>query len=400
MDAPKLQRSFRRALGLLTSPEQIQSHMVSTIRDFLKVPRVALFLLDADGNVFVPTVVQGFPLPENALFYFDDQCVIWMNANRRHLNLGKDRLLDSAAEDEQNRWHRWPLTWLFPLLSLNRLTGFLALGGREFDAREIELLRNLVNLGGVALHNAALHRRQKEVTENFSRAEKLAQAGQLAAAAAHEIRNPLTAIRSSVQYVLSSLEEEDKRRELMDDVLEEVDRINGVLEGLLASVRPRVPRFQRIDLVDLIEKIFRPYQLNEDLIIHLKLDEACRDAICDPEQLRQVLLNLIQNAVQAMDARGEISFELRLGPTRSHRIKTLSTQSYHLKISDQGPGISEEIQMRIFDPFFTTKTKGQGTGLGLSICRGIIEKHGGEIHVSSKPGEGSCFDIELPINRM
>ncbi len=397
-DPQKIQKAFRRALGLLTSPEQIQRHLVGTVVEVFQANRVALFDLDADDNVFVPTIIHGDKPSKTSAFSFEDALPRWMNVNRRHLHLARDeRVLARCDSAERAKWEVWDFGWLFPLMSLNRLNGFLALGHQDLNAEDIELVRVLVNLGGVALHNASLHRKQIAVEESFHRAEKVALAGQLAAAAAHEIRNPLTSIRSTVQYVHGTLEREDRRHAMMADVLEEVDRINGIVEGLLASVRPKAPAVRRVALTDLLEKIVAPVEREGKFDVVTRFDDNCHEAICDPEQVRQVVLNLVQNAQQAMGDTGTLTLETRLEGATSDAIRQVSPSQYRIVVADDGPGMSESVRRRIFDPFYTTKGAGGGTGLGLSICRGIIEKHGGEIGCESAPGEGARFEIRLPV---
>lgn len=401
VDPNRVIRSFRRALTLISSPEQIRSHLLGTVRETFKAPRAVIFELDEDANVFTPVASQGMEAPPAASFSFADKVVAWMNANRRHVDLVRDKgLWAGCSEDERARWTSWSLEQVFPIMTLNRLTAFLALGGRNLEGDAMELMRTLLNMGGVALHNALLHQRSQKVAESFHRAEKLALAGQLAAAAAHEIRNPLTSIRSSVQFVQGRLPEGDRSRAILSDVLGEVDRINGVVEGLLSSVRPKAPAYQRVDLIDLMEKVAAPLQRKEGLKVILDLDGKAREAVCDPDQIRQVLLNLLQNADQAMEGRGEIRVELRLEPTRSERIRSVSALQTRITVADKGPGIKPAVIKRVFDPFFTTKAKSKGTGLGLSICRGIVEKHGGEMAVHSVEGQGASFEILLPVNTL
>ncbi|MGE4158942.1 MAG: nitrogen regulation protein NR(II) [Planctomycetota bacterium] len=400
-DPSRVVRSFRRALTLISSPEQIRNHLLGTVRETFSAPRAALFELDEDANVFTPVASQGVGSPPAASFSFADKLVAWMNANRRHVDLVRDKgLWAMCGEDERSRWTSWGMEQVFPIMTLNRLTAFMVMGGRPLDGDSLELMRTLLNMGGVALHNALLHQRSQQVAESFHRAEKLALAGQLAAAAAHEIRNPLTSIRSSVQFVLGRLAEGDRSKAILSDVLGEVDRINGVVEGLLSSVRPKAPAYQRVDLIDLVGKVAAPFQRREGLKLTLDLDEKAREAVCDPDQIRQVLLNLLQNADQAMEGKGEIRVELRLEPTRSEKIRSVSALQTRVTVVDKGPGIKPSVIKKIFDPFFTTKAKNKGTGLGLSICRGIVEKHGGEMAVHSVEGQGASFEILLPVNTL
>jgi len=393
-------KSFRHSLGLLTAADQIQNYSVNTLSETFKIPRAALFTLDEDATVYSPVVVKGFPHQVEVGYSFSDKLISWMNANRRQVNIyAETSLIRSFGAGERERWLSWTAEWVFPLLNLNRLTGFMVFGGKKLSNEQVEVLKTLVNYLGATLATAQMHRRSQEVAESFHRAEKLAMAGQLAAAAAHEIRNPLTSIRSSIQFVMKRFEEGDKSRDLLSNVMEEVDRINKVVEGLLTSVRPTIPTFQRVNLLELIHNIVEPFRLKKKLLIELDLDDRCTEAVCDPDQFKQVLLNLLQNADQALQSDGKIIVELKLEGASTKRVKSVAALQYRLGVTDNGPGIKESLTDRIFEPFFTTRMNDQGTGLGLSICRSIIEKHGGELNVRSKLGQGTTFEILLPINK-
>jgi signal transduction histidine kinase len=394
-------KEFRHSLDLLTVSDQIQNYSVNTISQTFKIPRVALFTLDEDASVYSPVVSTGFPFHAGKGYTFSDKVVAWLNSNRRHVSLyAEPTLLRSFEEGERERWLTLTAEWVFPLLNLNRLTGFIVLGGKRLNKDQVENLKTMSNYLGSTLANARLHKKSLEVEESFHRAEKLAMAGQLAAAAAHEIRNPLTSIRSSIQFVLKGLEPGGQNHDLLANVMEEVDRINKVVEGLLTSVRPQVPSFRRVNLIELIEHLVEPFRLKEELEISLEMDDRCTEVVCDGDQIKQVLLNLLQNAEQVLNSQGKIEISLCLESASSDKVKSVSPLQYRLSVKDNGPGIKESILKKIFEPFFTTKSNEQGTGLGLSICRGIIDKHGGEMLVRSKIGQGSTFEILLPVNKL
>jgi signal transduction histidine kinase len=217
------------------------------------------------------------------------------------------------------------------------------------------------------------------------RAERLATAGELAAGAAHEIRNPLTSIRSAIQHLGSGYEDGDQRAELVGDILAEVDRINEIVEGLLSFARPAEPKFEDVDLSELIRHAIamvdtRARKQGVETRTEVPDDLSVR---ADPNLITQVLLNVAMNALQAMPEGGALDISAgRLG------------RMVELRVGDTGPGISEEDRDRLFDPFFTTKK--DGTGLGLSVCYGIVQRHGGEIEVESEVERGTLVKIRLP----
>lgn len=222
------------------------------------------------------------------------------------------------------------------------------------------------------------------------RAERLATTGQLAAGAAHEIRNPLTSIRSTIQYLIPHLKKNPELCEMATDLLSEVDRINVIVEGMLSLARRSESRFETVDVREVIGQTAR---LVDSVARKAGIDVAVDvpPVAChvrgDPDQLKQVFLNVMVNAVQAMPHGGQLSVVLSgLGAG-------VSAHRWRVEIEDTGPGIPAQDIERIFDPFFTTKP--DGTGLGLSICHSILRDHGGEIEVESAVGQGTRVEILL-----
>jgi signal transduction histidine kinase len=217
------------------------------------------------------------------------------------------------------------------------------------------------------------------------RAERLATAGELAAGAAHEIRNPLAAVRSAIQYLRSDYAEGSARASLVDDLLSEVDRIDGIVEGLLSFARPPVSRPEPVELPELLGQSVALVAVRaRSQRVSVTLDAPPSLAFhADPNQLKQVLLNVLLNALQAMPDGGE----LRVAAAPRGR-------SVEIRVADTGSGIPPEHVDRVFDPFFTTRP--EGTGLGLSICYGIVERHGGEMEVRSEAGRGTEMVVRLP----
>ena len=216
----------------------------------------------------------------------------------------------------------------------------------------------------------------------------------MSAGLAHEIRNPLGAIKGAAQCLdPRALPAED--RELVDVIVEEVNRLNGVVSAFLDYARPLKQSFGPTDLNEVVTRTVR--LIGNDIPSHLSLQVELGPASAridgDAEQLKQVLLNLVQNAVQALgDKPGSLHIRT-VRPDRLDDFRVLS-DTLELQVSDSGPGIPLEQQRHIFVPFYTTKSK--GTGLGLAICQRIVKNHGGSILVQSRPGEGTTFVVRLP----
>jgi two-component system NtrC family sensor kinase len=223
----------------------------------------------------------------------------------------------------------------------------------------------------------------------MSRAEHFATLGELAAGLAHEIRNPLAGIAGVLDIVSRDLPADSVARDVIQDAKQEAVQINRILTDLLDTARPKPPQLRVTDLAGTAEHAVlfaRQQAVTKRISIELEVREALPPVEHDPNQINQVLLNLLLNAVQSMDKPGTI--RVTLGRDEDEAI---------LSVSDEGKGISPENLSHIFRPFFTTK--GHGTGLGLSLARRMVESHGGSITVSSEVGSGTLFAVRLPIAR-
>ncbi|TGB67149.1 two-component system sensor histidine kinase AtoS [Escherichia sp. E4930] len=229
---------------------------------------------------------------------------------------------------------------------------------------------------------------RKESQRRLAQTERLATLGELMAGVAHEVRNPLTAIRGYVQIIRQQTPQPE-HQEYLSIVLNEIDSINKVIQQLLDFSRPRKSQWQQVYLNALIEETLilaqtSGVQARIDFIT--ELDPSLTAIVADRELLKQVILNMLINAVQAITARGEI------------RIRTwmYTANQQAITIEDNGCGIDLSLQRKIFDPFFTTKAS--GTGLGLALSQRIINAHQGDIRVASLPGCGATFTLILPID--
>jgi nitrogen-specific signal transduction histidine kinase len=215
----------------------------------------------------------------------------------------------------------------------------------------------------------------------------------MAAGLAHEIRNPLGAIKGAAQCLdPGSIGGEDA--EFVGVIVEEVNRLNGVVTAFLDYSRPLKQSFGPTDVNEVISRTVKLI-LNDfpsHISIALELEPALPRVDGDAEQLKQVLLNLVQNARQAI---GEKPGSITIRTSKPERFGDFrSPDAVEVQVLDDGPGIPTDAQTHIFVPFYTTKQK--GTGLGLAICQRIVKNHGGAITVVSKSGEGSTFFIRLP----
>lgn len=240
---------------------------------------------------------------------------------------------------------------------------------------------------------AQSHRELREAQQQVIQAEKMASVGQLAAGVAHEINNPLGTILLYSHMLIEKLDTKDARREELETIAKEAYRCRAIVRGLLDFARQRKLQVGDIDLnqiineaIDLAQKqpAFQTVRVSVDLASDLPRMSG------DPVQLKEVFLNILSNAGEAMPNGGTVTVQSRY---HNHRGGTIE-----VSIQDTGQGILPENLSKIFMPFFTTKKIGQGTGLGLAIAYGIVKMHRGSIEVKSKVGEGTEFLIRLPIS--
>jgi signal transduction histidine kinase len=223
----------------------------------------------------------------------------------------------------------------------------------------------------------------------MSRAEHFATLGELATGLAHEIRNPLAGIAGVIEIVSRDLPPDSPARSVIKDAKEEALQINRILTELLDTARPKTPQFRVSDICLTAEHAVmfaRQQAVTKRITIEMDVTGNIPPVDHDPNQINQVLLNLLLNAIQSMDKPGAVRVSLET-----------DGDEVLIAVTDEGKGIVPENLPNIFRPFFTTK--GHGTGLGLSLARRTVEAHGGQIDVTSEVGKGSRFEIRLPIAR-
>jgi signal transduction histidine kinase len=229
----------------------------------------------------------------------------------------------------------------------------------------------------------------REAHEQLVRSERLAAIGQLASGVGHELRNPLAAIKNAIFYVRRKLAKselpatEPKVLEFLDIIDKEVDSANKVISDLLGFSRIAKPAVSPVNIGGIIEDAIQHVPLPENIRLSRDIDPSLPLVMVDADQIRQVFVNIILNAVEAMPEGGHLEI----------RAKS-QDQFVAVEFTDSGGGIPESIIDKIFDPLFTTKAK--GIGLGLAMCKSILERHGGNIRVKSEEGKGSTFTASLP----
>ncbi len=409
-------QEFRRSLVLIVDPQALVASVTNRLKELFDPDRILICELSPRGDHFritfsspahsSPTqnhrgddhsgAADGSDEPPPPLAA-DGRLARWLRVNETYLSLRHQQDVFEYLTVEEQAWlEQTGCQLCAPMMAKNQLIGLVLLGFdrsssviRKSDAA---LLLQLAEQASLAFQNAALYREQQERLVRLHRADRLAAMGQLAAGVAHEVRNPLTAIRSTMQYLGTTVE--SSHRELIEELIGEVDRIDHIISGLLNLARTGNLQRLPVDLSELTDQTVR-FLDHRARKQGAKISARSPEPIvvdADPNQLRQVFLNLILNALQAIPEGGSIVVDSQIEPNRSRP----SQRWAQVRIIDDGPGIPEDVLRNVLDPFFTTKS--EGTGLGLPICHNIIEQHGGKLDIKSEVGEGTTVLIQLPLS--
>jgi signal transduction histidine kinase len=294
-----------------------------------------------------------------------------------------------------------------PLIARGELLGAIyvdtRMATRPFNDNDLRLLQAMASQAAMAIRGARLYQdvlasnnqlqqalqELRETQDQLVQAERLAAVGRLAASVAHELRSPLTVMRNSIYYLdrlasLNRLDSPDTVRRYLAKIDDEIERQSKIINDLLFFSRNRPRKLTDVDLNSILYETTLRVTMPESVKLELTLGEL-PNLRADADQLSQVFVNLVTNAVQAMPQGG------RLSVSSAASDELFAT----VKVQDTGVGMNAETIGRLFQPFFTTKEK--GIGLGLSVTKSIIEAHRGNIEVTSTPGQGTCFTVQLPL---
>jgi signal transduction histidine kinase len=267
----------------------------------------------------------------------------------------------------------------------SQLVGVLVLGddriAEPFSAEEVQILRTLGAQIAVVLENTQGHLRIKE-------RDRLAAMGEMAAGLAHEIRNPLGSIKAAVQLMQPQANKGTIEDECLSIIAEEVDRLDRVVRNFLDYARPGKGTSELVDPREAVQRTLQIMQsdLPSTVKVHFDAEKDVPLVRMDPAHLRQVVMNLVRNAVEAMESKGDITVIVQRrvsGPLMAEIV-----------VRDSGPGIDAKLVPKLFTPFVTTKA--QGTGLGLAISQRLVASAGGRIELRTQSGRGTTFVIAIP----
>ncbi len=293
--------------------------------------------------------------------------------------LKEERLLIDAVAERLGR-----------ITKRKRMERELKEGNEQLDAQNEELRAIEEELRAANEELQASNEELRAAQEQLIRSEKLAAIGQLAGGVGHELRNPLGAIKNAIYYVRGKVakselgQKEPQVIEFLDIMDDEVNSSNKIINDLLGFSRVGKPTVSPTRIERVIEDALSHLTVPENIEVVKKLDAGLPQVNVDTDQTRQVLVNMIMNAVQAMPEGGRLTISARE-----------EDKFLEVEISDSGCGIPQEVMNKIFDPLFTTKAK--GIGLGLAVCKTVIDRHQGHIEVESEVGKGTTFTIRLPL---
>lgn len=261
---------------------------------------------------------------------------------------------------------------------------------RKFSDEELNFVVFIAEQSSCVIDKARIVEiHQSQYQQLALQTEKLAALGRMAAGIAHEINNPLTGILLYSSNLIKKVHQDGPFKEGLEIIIHETIRCRSIIQELLEFARDRAPEKTLSDINDIIAKTLSILE-NEFRLRHIKIEKQLSsdlpDILLDVNQMQQVFINLLLNAVEAIDEEGAISIRSNLD---------VGKKLIKIEVADTGCGIPPEKINQIFEPFFSTKQK--GTGLGLSVSYGIVQNHHGQLMVSSQPGRGTCFTIELPI---
>jgi signal transduction histidine kinase len=385
---------FEDSLMLIVDPEQLTNNLLSKLQGLMDVEKAFVYLADRSESSRSFSLVDksgrdGNQLPALAA---NGTIAQWFYANRQILFFEENAEVTDYLRPELQPFLDLSVNLGCPLISMDRLIGmiFLHLNQVPLSPIQIANLQMLNRQAGLAFENALLFKERLRQNERMFRAEQLATMGQFAAGIAHELRNPLTAIRSTIQYLENEFDQNTDQRKLAHDILDEVDRLNNIVGNLLSLARPAQSNPEEIDIRREIERcanFIETKAKSQNIKVETDFEKNLPKLRFDPAELRQVLLNIMMNGLQSMPEGGLLLIKASC-VTGSDRIL--------IQIGDEGPGIPTDLRQKVFEPFFTTKAG--GTGLGLAICNSIVKRYNGEIWIEQTKGGGTEVKISLPVS--
>ncbi|UCG59265.1 MAG: GAF domain-containing protein [Phycisphaerales bacterium] len=401
MESDSSLAEFEDTLMLIVDPEQLTNNLLSKLRELTSVEKAFVYLADRSESARTFLAVdkvsrEAYKLPELPI---DGRIAQWFRTNRQILFFEDNKEVTRYLESDLQPFSGSSVNLALPLISMDRLIGIVFVHLLEGPLNKVQLanLQVLSRQAGLAFENALLFKERLRQNERMFRAEQLATMGQFAAGIAHELRNPLTAIRSTVQYLASEFDEGTDQRKLADDTLDEVDRLNNIVGNLLSLAQPAESNTEEIDVAEQIKRclgLIEAKAKSQNVRLETDFDSDLPRLTFDLVQLRQLLVNVLMNGLQAMPEGGTLLIRAGLA-VEAGRGSGPDSRRMLIEVEDAGDGIAPELRQKVFEPFFTTKPG--GTGLGLAICSSIVKQYNGEIWIDKAENGGAGVRISLPV---
>jgi len=393
---------FEDSLMLIVDPEQLTNNLLSKLQGLMDVEKAFVYLADRSESSRAFSLADKAGQDESRLPALAANGIIaqWFRANRQILFFEENAEVTDYLLAELQPFLDLSADLAFPLISMDRLIGivFLHLSQGPLNKVQTANLQVLSRQASLAFENALLFKDRLRQNERMFRAEQLATMGQFAAGIAHELRNPLTAIRSTIQYLENEFDQGTDQRKLAHDILDDVDRLNNIVGNLLSLARPAQSNPEEIDIRREIERcanFIEAKAKSQNIKLQTDIEKDLPKLRFDPAELRQVLLNVMMNGLQAMPEGGMLLITACC-LVEEARDFVAGSERILIQIEDEGPGIPDNLRQKVFEPFFTTKAG--GTGLGLAICNSIVKRYNGEIWIEQAGGGGTEVNISLPIS--
>lgn len=400
-------RRYQRALQLaaqgMTRVRDVRklAHLITRfVSRAVHVTHASLFLWDETQHRYRLHASHGSsPLSLSSTESLDDTYLLirWLEEHRQVVS--RAELAENPNSGVEHELSTLNASLVIPGFIEDHLLGFLVLGakrsGKWYSADDLHAFGTLAHEAAVAIENALsyeevlrMNEQLKVASERLLVQERMVAAGQFATGMAHEIKNPLSAIKTFAQYLPEKYADPAFREKFFRIVQQEIDRITDIVKDLSDFAKPNPPQPQPVRVVELVEDVLSLLSnqcITQNVELHRPLANQALTVHADPQQLKQVLLNLCLNSLEAMPDGGQLDVSVNT----NHRYAIL-------RVIDTGCGIMSKHQQEIWSPFFTTKERGMG--LGLAIVKGIIERHGGDIALSSTPGKGTTVEFSLPFS--
>ena len=394
---------FSRRLVTIVDLNRLLNMLAETIEKSMGVEKISVFLYNSEKEIYRPTLFrnsQEAPMT-NITFKVDDPFL-------HRLRQEKDAILRVELERAPEFLEKGEFLKIIgqlqaevclPLIYSDRLIGFINLGHKTAEEmyyrEDLDLLITLANQVAIAIENATLYENLKKSQKILRRSDRLASLGTLIASLAHEIRNPLVSIKTFTQLLPERIDDTEFRDYFLKVASGEIDRLTSLINELLGFAKPSEPNLKGEDvnaIIDRMEVLISTEARKKNITITKNYAPTLPSVLVDAEQIKQVLLNILLNAIQAIEGQGEIWIETRIvSITRDDE----SEAFLQIEIRDTGIGIPPENLDHVFDPFFSTRP--EGSGLGLAISHQIVHEHGGFIDLESEVGKGTSFRIHFPL---